>query len=249
MKYLKATIAAYRRTGMNTIHYMMNVFSVIGLILIIFCAFSRSDNAAHTMMISIGLIGMTAFYSRTEAVNRYGIFFGGKKFESRGLIVFDERPHKALQLMPFSREEAVRSFINFERFTNAANVIGVIVLAVKAFTLTINTLPVIFGSILFIVLTAGLYMFEKALPTYDIKIITERQSLVSTFYVIFFLTPLLGEKLEKSEFSMPVLTIAFAAAALICGIVFIIKSEKIHKQLIADCGSRSFTGEPIGGAE
>ena len=234
---------------MNTIHYMMNVFSVIGLILIIFCAFSRSDNAAHTMMISIGLIGMTAFYSRTEAVNRYGIFFGGKKFESKGLIVFDERPHKALQLMPFSREEAVRSFINYERFTNAVNVIGVIVLAVKAFTLTINTFPVIFGSILFIALTAGLYMFEKALLTYDIKIITEKQSLVLAFYVAFFLTPLLSEELAKSEFSMPVLTIAFAAAALICGIVFIIKSEKIHKQLIADCGSRSFTGEPIGGAK
>ncbi len=249
MKYLKATLAAWRRTGMNTIHYMMNVFSVIGLILIIFCAFSRSDNAAHTMMISIGLIGMTAFYSRTEAVNRYGIFFGGKKFESKGLIVFDERPHKALQLMPFSREEAVRSFINYERFTNAVNVIGVIVLAVKAFTLTINTFPVIFGSILFIALTAGLYMFEKALLTYDIKIITEKQSLVLAFYVAFFLTPLLSEELAKSEFSMPVLTIAFAAAALICGIVFIIKSEKIHKQLIADCGSRSFTGEPIGGAK
>lgn len=249
MKYLKATLAAWRRTGMNTIHYMMNVFSVIGLILMIFCAFSYSDDAAHTMMIFIGLIGMTVFYSRTEAVNRYGIFYGGKKFESRGLIVFDERPHKALQLMPFSREDAVRSFINFERLTNAANVIGVIVLAAKAFTLTINTFPVIFGSILFIALTAGLYMFEKALLTYDIKIITEKQSLFSAFYVAFFLTPLLSEELAKSEFSMPVLTIAFAAAALICGIVFIIGSEKIHKQLIADCKSRSFTGEPIGGAE
>ena len=248
MKYLKATITAYRRTGMNTIHYMMNVFSVIGLILMIFCAFGSSDASAN-VSIFIMVIGMTVSYSRTEAVNRYGIFFGGKKFESKGLIAFDERPHKALQLMPFSREEAVRSFINFERFTNAISVIAVIVLAVKAFTLTINTLPVIFGSILFIVLTAGLYMFEKALPTYDIKIITERQSLVSTFYVIFFLTPLLSEELAKSEFRMPVLTIAFAAAALICGIVFIIKSEKVHKQLIADCGSRSFTGEPIGGAE
>ena len=249
MKYLKATLAAWRRTGMNTIHYMMNVFSVIGLILMIFCAFSRSDDAAHTMMISIGLIGMTAFYSRTEAVNRYGIFFGSKKFETKGLIVFDERPQRTLQLMPFSREDAVRSFINFERFTNAANVIGVIVLAAKAFTLTINTFPVIFGSILFIALTAGLYMFEKALLTYDIKIIAEKQSLVSAFYVAFFLTPLLSEELAKSEFSMPVLTIAFAAAALICGIVFIICSEKVHKQLIADCGSRSFTGEPIGGAK
>lgn len=248
MKYLKATIAAYRRTGMNTVHYMMNVFSVIGLILMIFCAFSRSDDTT-VMAIFIELIGMTVFYSRAEAVNRYGIFFGGKKFESKGLIAFDERPHKALQLMPFSREEAVRSFINYERFTNAVNVIGVIVLAVKAFTLTINTLPVIFGSILFIVLTAGLYMFEKALLTYDIKIITERQSLIIAFYTFFFLTPLLGEELAKSEFSMPVLTIAFAAAALICGIIFIIGSEKIHKQLIADCGSRSFTGEPIGGAK
>ena len=246
MKYLKATIAAYRRTGMNTIHYMMNMCAVIGLIMLIACAFGSSDASAN-VSIFIMVIGMTVSYSRTEAVNRYGIFFGGKKFESNGLIAFDERPHKALQLMPFSREDAVRSFINFERFTNAVNVIGVIVLAAKAFTLTINTLPVIFGSIL--VLTAGLYMFEKALPTYDIKIITEKQSLVSTFYVIFILTPLLGEKLAKSEFSMPVLTIAFAAAALICGIVFIIKSEKIHKQLIADCGSRSFTGEPIGGAE
>lgn len=249
MKYLKATITAYRRTGMNTIHYMMNVFSVIGLILIIFCAFSRSDNAAHTMMISIGLIGMTAFYSRTEAVNRYGIFFGSKKFESRGLIVFDERPQRTLQLMPFSREDAVRSFINFERFTNALIIIAAIVFAVKAFTLTLYTSGVIVGSILFIVLTAGFYVYEKALLTYDIKIITERQSLVAAFYAVFFLTPLLGEELAKSEFSMPVLTIAFAAAALICGIVFIIKSEKIHKQLIADCGSRSFTGEPIGGAE
>ena len=231
---------------MNTIHYMMNMCAVIGLIMLIACAFGSSDASAN-VSIFIMVIGMTVSYSRTEAVNRYGIFFGGKKFESNGLIAFDERPHKALQLMPFSREDAVRSFINFERFTNAVNVIGVIVLAAKAFTLTINTLPVIFGSIL--VLTAGLYMFEKALPTYDIKIITEKQSLVSTFYVIFILTPLLGEKLAKSEFSMPVLTIAFAAAALICGIVFIIKSEKIHKQLIADCGSRSFTGEPIGGAE
>lgn len=248
MKYLKATLATWRRTGMNTIHYMMNVFSVIGLILMIFCAFGSSDASAN-VSIFIMVIGMTVSYSRTEAVNRYGIFFGGKKFESKGLIAFDERPHKALQLMPFSREDAVRSFINFERLTNALIIIAAIVFAVKAFTLTINTFPVIFGSILFIALTAGLYMFEKALLTYDIKIITERQSLVSTFYVIFFLTPLLGEKLEKSEFSMPVLTIAFAAAALICGIVFIIKSEKIHKQLIADCGSRSFTGEPIGGAE
>lgn len=248
MKYLKATIAAYQRTGMNTIHYMMNVFSVIELILMIFCAFSRSDDTVVTATF-IGLIGMTVSYSRTEAVNRYGIFFGGKKFESRGLIVFDERPQRTLQLMPFSREDAVRSFINFERFTNAINVIAVIVLAVKAFTLTINTFPVIFGSILFIALTAGLYMFEKALLTYDIKIITEKQSLVAAFYVAFFLTPLLSEKLAKSEFSMPVLTIAFAAAALTCGIVFIIGSEKVHKQLIADCGSRSFTGEPIGGAE
>lgn len=248
MKYLKATLAAYRRTGMNTIHYMMNVFSVIGLILMIFCAFGSSDASAN-VSIFIMVIGMTVSYSRTEAVNRYGIFYGGKKFESRGLIVFDERPHKALQLMPFSREDAVHSFINFERFTNALIIIAAIVFAVKAFTLTINTFPVIFGSILFIALTAGLYMFEKALLTYDIKIITERQSLVSAFYVAFFLTPLLSEELAKSEFSMPVLTIAFAAAALICGIVFIIKSEKIHKQLIADCKSRSFTGEPIGGAE
>ncbi len=248
MKYLKATIAAWRRTGMNTIHYMMNVCAVIGLILLIACAFGSSDAFAN-VSIFIMVIGMTVSYSRTEAVNRYGIFFGGKKFESKGLIAFDERPHKVLQLVPFSREEAVRSFINYERFTNAVNVIGVIVLAAKAFTLTINTFPVIFGSILFIALTAGLYLFEKALLTYDIKIITEKQSLVSTFYVIFILTPLLGEKLAKSEFSMPVLTIAFAAAALICGIVFIIGSEKIHKQLIADCGSRSFTGEPIGGAE
>lgn len=233
---------------MNTIHYMMNVFSVIGLILMIFCAFGSSDASAN-VSIFIMVIGMTVSYSRTEAVNRYGIFYGGKKFESRGLIVFDERPHKALQLMPFSREDAVHSFINFERFTNALIIIAAIVFAVKAFTLTINTFPVIFGSILFIALTAGLYMFEKALLTYDIKIITERQSLVSAFYVAFFLTPLLSEELAKSEFSMPVLTIAFAAAALICGIVFIIKSEKIHKQLIADCKSRSFTGEPIGGAE
>lgn len=248
MKYLKATIAAYRRTGMNTIHYMMNVCAVVGLILLIACAFGSSDASAN-VSIFIMVIGMTVSYSRTEAVIRYGIFFGGKKFESKGLIAFDERPHKALQLMPFSREDAVRSFINFERFTNAINVIAVIVLAAKAFTLTINTFPVIFGSILFIALTAGLYMFEKALLTYDIKIITEKQSLVSAFYVAFFLTPLLSEELAKSEFSMPVLTIAFAAAALICSIVFIIGSEKIHKQLIADCKSRSFTGEPIGGAE
>lgn len=249
MKYLKATIAAYRRTGMNTIHYMMNVFSVIGLILMIFCAFSRSDNAAHTMMISIGLIGMTAFYSRTEAVNRYGIFFGGKKFETKGLIVFDERPQRTLQLMPFSREDAVRSFINFERFTNALIIIAAIVFAVKAFTLTLYTSGVIVGSILFIVSTAGFYVYEKALLTYDINILTNRHSLNTAFYTLFFINVLWVEKLTKSEFSMPILTIAFAAAALICGIVFIIGSEKVHKQLIADCKSRSFTGEPIGGAE
>lgn len=249
MKYLKATITAYRRTGMNTIHYMMNVFSVIGLILIIFCAFSRSDNAAHTMMISIGLIGMTAFYSRTEAVNRYGIFFGSKKFESRGLIVFDERPQRTLQLMPFSREDAVRSFINFERFTNALIIIAAIVFAVKAFTLTLYTSGVIVGSILFIVLTAGLYVYEKALLTYDMNILTNRHSLNTAFYTLFFINVLWGEKLTKIEFGMPVLSVIFAVLTLVSCIIFIICSEKIHKQLIADCGSRSFTGEPIGGAE
>lgn len=249
MKYLKATITAYRRTGMNTIHYMMNVFSVIGLILIIFCAFSRSDNAAHTMMISIGLIGMTAFYSRAEAVNRYGIFFGSKKFESRGLIVFDERPQRTLQLMPFSREDAVRSFINFERFTNALIIIAAIVFAVKAFTLTLYTSGVIVGSILFIVLTAGFYVYEKALLTYDMNILTNRHSLNTAFYTLFFINVLWGEKLTKIEFGMPVLSVIFGALTLVSCIVFIIKSEKIHKQLIADCGSRSFTGEPIGGAE
>ncbi len=249
MKYLKATITAYRRTGMNTIHYMMNVFSVIGLILIIFCAFSRSDNAAHTMMISIGLIGMTAFYSRTEAVNRYGIFFGSKKFESRGLIVFDERPQRTLQLMPFSREDAVRSFINFERFTNALIIIAAIVFAVKAFTLTLYTSGVIVGSILFIVLTAGFYVYEKALLTYDMNILTNRHSLNTAFYTLFFINVLWGEKLTKIEFGMPVLSVIFGALTLVSCIIFIICSEKIHKQLIADCGSRSFTGEPIGGAE
>ena len=249
MKYLKATITAYRRTGMNTIHYMMIVFSVIGLILIIFCAFSRSDNAAHTMMISIGLIGMTAFYSRTEAVNRYGIFFGSKKFESRGLIVFDERPQRTLQLMPFSREDAVRSFINFERFTNALIIIAAIVFAVKAFTLTLYTSGVIVGSILFIVLTAGLYVYEKALLTYDMNILTNRHSLNTAFYTLFFINVLWGEKLTKIEFGMPVLSVIFAALTLVSCIIFIIGSEKVHKQLIADCGSRSFTGEPIGGAE
>ena len=249
MKYLKATITAYRRTGMNTIHYMMNVFSVIGLILIIFCAFSRSDNAAHTMMISIGLIGMTAFYSRTEAVNRYGIFFGSKKFESRGLIVFDERPQRTLQLMPFSREDAVRSFINFERFTNALIIIAAIVFSVKAFTLTLYTSGVIVGSILFIVLTAGFYVYEKALLTYDMNILTNRHSLNTAFYTLFFINVLWGEKLTKIEFGMPVLSVIFGALTLVSCIIFIICSEKIHKQLIADCGSRSFTGEPIGGAE
>lgn len=249
MKYLKATITAYRRTGMNTIHYMMNVFSVIGLILIIFCAFSRSDNAAHTMMISIGLIGMTAFYSRTEAVNRYGIFFGSKKFESRGLIVFDERPQRTLQLMPFSREDAVRSFINFERFTNALIIIAAIVFAVKAFTLTLYTSGVIVGSILFIVLTAGFYVYEKALLTYDMNILTNRHSLNTAFYTLFFINVLWVEKLTKIEFGMPVLSVIFAALTLVSCIIFIIGSEKVHKQLIADCGSRSFTGEPIGGAE
>lgn len=249
MKYLKATITAYRRTGMNTIHYMMNVFSVIGLILIIFCAFSRSDNAAHTMMISIGLIGMTAFYSRTEAVNRYGIFFGSKKFESRGLIVFDERPQRTLQLMPFSREDAVRSFINFERFTNALIIIAAIVFAVKAFTLTLYTSGVIVGSILFIVLTAGFYVYEKALLTYDMNILTNRHSLNTAFYTLFFINVLWVEKLTKIEFGMPVLSVIFGALTLVSCIIFIICSEKVHKQLIADCGSRSFTGEPIGGAK
>lgn len=249
MKYLKATIAAYRRTGMNTIHYMMNVFSVIGLILMIFCAFSRSDDTAHTMTISIGLIGMTAFYSRTEAVNRYGIFYGGKKFESRGLIVFDERPQRTLQLMPFSREDAVRSFINFERLTNALIIIAAIIFAVKAFTLTLYTSGVIVGSILFIVLTAGFYVYEKALLTYDINILTNRQSLSTAFYTLFFINILWGEKLAEIKFSIPVLSVIFAALTLVSCIVFIICSEKVHKQLIADCGSRSFTGEPIGGAE
>ena len=249
MKYLKATLAAWRRTGMNTIHYMMNVFSVIGLILMIFCAFSRSDDAAHTMTVFIGLIGMTVSYSRTETVNRYGIFYGGKKFETRRLIVFDERPQKTLQLMPFSREDAVRSFINFERFTNAVTVIAMIIFAVKAFALTLYTLDVIIGSIIFIISTAGLYVYEKALLTYDINIFANRQSLNTAFYTLFFINILWGEKLAEIKFSMPVLSVIFAALTLVSGIVFIICSEKIHKQLIADCGSRSFTGEPIGGAE
>lgn len=248
MKYLKATIAAYRRTGMNTVHYMMNVFSVIGLILMISCAFSRSDDTVVTATF-IGLIGMTVSYSRAEAVNRYGIFFGSKKFETKGLIAFDERPHKALQLMPFSREDAVRSFINFERFTNAVTIIAMIAFAVMAFTLTLRTLDVIIGSIIFIISTAGLYVYEKALLTYDINILTNRHSLNTAFYTLFFINVLWGEKLAKIEFGMPVLSVIFAALTLTCGIVFIIGSEKVHKQLIADCRSRSFTGEPIGGAE
>lgn len=248
MKYLKATIAAYRRTGMNTIHYMMNVFSVIDLILLIVCAFGSSDAFAN-VSIFIMVIGMTVSYSRTEAVNRYGIFFGGKKFESKGLIAFDERPHKALQLMPFSREEAVRSFINFERFTNALIIIAAIVFAVKAFTLTLYTSGVIVGSILFIVSTAGFYVYEKALLTYDINILANRQSLGSVFNTLFLLYIFLCEKLTKIEFGMPVLSVIFGALTLVSCIIFIICSEKVHKQLIADCKSRSFTGEPIGGAE
>lgn len=248
MKYLKATLAAYRRTGMNTIHYMMNVFSVISLILMIFCAFGSSDASAN-VSIFIMVIGMTVSYSRTEAVNRYGIFYGGKKFESRGLIVFDERPHKALQLMPFSREDAVHSFINFERFTNALIIIAAIVFAVKAFTLTLHTLDVIIGSIIFIISTAGLYVYEKALLTYDINILANRQSFGSVFNTLFLLYIILCEKLTKIEFGMPVLSVIFGALTLVSCIIFIICSEKVHKQLIADCGSRSFTGEPIGGAK
>ena len=192
---------------------------------------------------------MTAFYSRTEAVNRYGIFFGSKKFETKGLIVFDERPQRTLQLMPFSREDAVRSFINFERFTNALIIIAAIVFAVKAFTLTLYTSGVIVGSILFIVSTAGFYVYEKALLTYDINILTNRHSLNTAFYTLFFINVLWGEKLTKIEFGMPVLSVIFGALTLVSCIIFIIGSEKVHKQLIADCGSRSFTGEPIGGAE
>ena len=151
--------------------------------------------------------------------------------------------------MPFSREDAVRSFINFERFTNALIIIAAIVFAVKAFTLTLYTSGVIVGSILFIVSTAGFYVYEKALLTYDINILTNRHSLNTAFYTLFFINVLWGEKLTKIEFGMPVLSVIFGALTLVSCIIFIICSEKIHKQLIADCGSRSFTGEPIGGAE
>ena len=92
-------------------------------------------------------------------------------------------------------------------------------------------------------------MYEKALLTYDMNILTNRHSLNTAFYTLFFINVLWGEKLTKIEFGMPVLSVIFGALTLVSCIIFIICSEKVHKQLIADCSSRSFTGEPIGGAE
>ena len=249
MKYYKATLAAWKRTGMNTVHCFMLLSSFLGAVLIFFAALSSNPEAHSTALIGILLLGMTVFYLRSELLNRYGIFNYRQSFEIKGLIVLDDRPQKMLQLMPFSRENVVRAFVNFERFTNALIVVPMLVFIARAFMQSFYTPIVIVGSVLCVFVMAGLSSLEKTLLTYDVKKIANKLSLGTLCYTIFMLYVAFGSKLTEFKFDMPVLSIFFAAIALIAGVVFIIGSEKVHKQLIADCKSRSFTGEPIGGAE
>lgn len=248
MKYFKSTLVAWRRTGMNTVNYMMNLFSVIGAVLIIIAAFSGDNEGHAVMIIGILLLGMTMFFTHTELTSRYGTFFGGKKYERSGLL-FNLKPEKMLQVMPFSREEAVRSYVGIERFTEFLVWIPMAIFGVKAVMQSFSTTIVIAGSLLFIFLTVSLTVYEKAVLTYDSQNISKAHSFNMVYGFIMLFYVMNEESFVKSEFNMPILSVIFGAMTLIAAVVCFIILNKYHKKLISDCKKRSFSGEPIGGAK
>lgn len=248
MKYFKATLAAWRRTGMNTFVYMMNLFSVIAVVLIITAAFSR-DNEGHAVaIIGILLLGMTVIYSHTELTSRYCLFYGERQFKSNPFL-FNLKPEKMLQVMPFSREEAMRSYVNIVRFYEFLVMLPMIVFGVKAVMQSFSTTIIIAGSALFIFLTVSLTVYEKTLLTYDGKKISNAHEygMIYGFIMLFYVMN--EESFVNSKFNMPVLSIIFGAMTLIAAVVCFIFLNKYQKQLISDCKSRSFSGEPIGGTK
>ena len=248
MKYFKATLAAWRRTGMNTVNYMMNLFSVIAVVLIIVAAFSGDYEGHAVAIIGILLLGMTVFFSHTELTSRYCLFYGERQFKSNPFL-FNLKPEKILQVMPFSREEAMHSFVNITRFYEFLVWIPMAVFGVKAVMQSFSTTIVIAGSLLFIFLMVSLTVYEKVLLTYDGKKISQAHEF-STFYGLIMLFYCMNqESIVGSEFNMPVLSVIFGAMTLIAAVVCFFILNKYQKQLINDCKTRSFSGEPIGGAK
>ncbi|MGN1304202.1 MAG: hypothetical protein ACI4YB_04110 [Oscillospiraceae bacterium] len=248
MKYFKSTLVAWRRTGMNTLNYMMNLFSVIGAVLIITAAFS-GDNEGHAVaIIGIILLGMTVLYSHTELTSRYCLFYGERQFKSNQFL-FNMKPEKMLQVMPFSREEAVRSYVGVERFTEFLVWIPMAVFGVKAVMQSFSTTIVIAGSLLFIFLTVSLTVYEKAVLTYNGQSISKANSFSMVYGFIMLFYAMNEESFVKSEFNMPVLSVIFGAMTLIAAVVCFIILNKYHQRLISDCKTRSFSGEPIGGTK
>lgn len=248
MKYFKATLAAWRRTGMNTFVYMMNLFSVIAVVLIITAAFS-GDNEGHAVaIIGIILLGMTVLFSHTELTSRYCLFYGERQFKSNPFL-FNLKPEKMLQVMPFSREEAMRSYVNFVRFYEFLVILPMMVFSVKAVMQSFSTTIVIAGSLLFILLTVSLTVYEKVLLTYDGKKISNAHQYGTFYGLIMLFYTMNQESFVKSEFNMPVLSVIFGAMTLIASAVCFVNLNKYHNQLISDCKTRSFSGEPIGGTK
>ena len=248
MKYFKATLAAWRRTGMNTFNYMMNLFSVIAVVLIITAAFS-GDNEGHAVaIIGILLLGMTVFNSHTELTSRYCLFYGERQFKSNPFL-FNLKPEKMLQVMPFSREEAMRSYVNIVRFYEFLVMLPMIIYGVKAVMQSFSTTIVIAGSLLFIFLTVSLTVYEKAVLTYNGQSISKANSFGMVYGFIMLFYAMNEESFVKSEFNMPVLSVIFGTMTLIAAVVCFIILNKYQKQLISDCQSRSFSGEPIGGTK
>lgn len=248
MKYFKATLAAWRRTGMNTLSYMMNLFSLIAVVLIIVAAFSGDKEGHAVAIIGILLLGMTVYFSHTELTSRYCLFYGEKKFEGNPFL-FNLKPEKMLQVMPFSREEAVRSYVNFARFYEFLVWLPMAVFGVKAVRQSFSTTIAIAGSLLFIFLTVSLTVFVKVLLTYDSKKISQTQIFSTAYGMIMLFYVMIQESIAKSEFNMPILSVIFGAMTLIAAVVCFFILNKYQNQLISDCKSRSFTGEPIGGTK
>lgn len=248
MKYFKATLAAWRRTGMNTFNYMMNLFSLIAVVLIIVAAFSGDKEGHSVAIIGILLLGMTVFNTHSELTSRYCLFYGAKKFEGNPFL-FNLKPEKMLQVMPFSREEAVRSYVNIARFYEFLVWLPMIVFGVKAVMQSFSTTISIAGSLLFIFLTVSLTVFEKVLLTYNSKKISQTQSFGTVYGIIMLFYCMNEDSIKASEFNMPVLSVIFGAMTLIAAVVCFLILNKYQKQLISDCKSRSFAGEPIGGTK
>ena len=210
---------------------------------------SSGDNEGHAVaIIGILLLGMTVIYSHTELTSRYCLFYGERQFKSNPFL-FNLKPEKMLQVMPFSREEAMRSYVNIVRFYEFLVMLPMIVFGVKAVMQSFSTTIVIAGSALFIFLTVSLTVYEKTLLTYDGKKISNAHEygMIYGFIMLFYVMN--EESFVKSEFNMPVLSVIFGTMTLIAAVVCFVILNKYHKQLISDCQSRSFSGEPIGGTK